>query len=203
MPPPTPLQCSVEGCEFKTATGAPSWEIMTTLLTTHTQAVHGGGGGQNLPPSSSRLEKLPRPSFTLKMTESQWSFTKIQWDNYIQQSVVSPAVQLMQLQAACDEPLRQRIFDTGTYSSLSTVVLFLAKMKELAVIIVHKSIHMMNLWKMTQQSDEPIRAFAARLTATADMCGMVITCPNLACAQEVIFRDKVVHQMLIHQSLCP
>ena len=198
MPPPTPLQCSVEGCEFKTATGAPSWEIMTTLLTTHTQAVHGGGGGQNLPPSSSRLEKLPRPSFTLKMTESQWSFTKIQWDNYIQQSVVSPAVQLMQLQAACDEPLRQRIFDTGTYSSLSTVVLFLAKMKELAVIIVHKSIHMMNLWKMTQQSDEPIRAFAARLTATADMCGMVITCPNLACAQEVIFRDKVVHQMLIH-----
>ena len=198
MAPPTPLACSVEGCDFKTPAGAPSWEIMTTLLTTHTQAVHGGGGGQNLPPSSSRLEKLPRPSFTLKMTESQWSFTKIQWDNYIQQSVVSPAVQLMQLQAACDDSLRQRIFDTGTYPSLTTVVLFLAKMKELAVIVVHKSIHMMNLWKMSQQSDEPIRAFAARLTATADMCGMVITCPNQTCAQEVVYRDKVVHQMLIH-----
>ena len=199
MPPPTPLTCSVDGCDYKTPTGAPSWEIMATLLTTHTQAVHGGGGGgQNLPPSSSRLEKLPRPTFTLKMTESQWSFTKIQWDNYIQQSVVSPAIQLMQLQAACDPSLKQRIFDTGTYPSLTNTELFLAKMKELSVIVVHKSIHMMNLWKMSQQSDESIRAFAARLTATADMCGMVITCPNTDCAQEVVYRDKVVHQMLIH-----
>ena len=198
MPAPTPLECSVAGCDYTTPTGAPSWEIMTTLLTTHTHGAHSGGGGHNQPQISSRLEKLPRPTFTLKMSESQWSFTLIQWDNYIQQSVVSPAVQLMQLQAACDDSLRQRIFDTGSYSSLTSVALFLAKMKELSVILVHKSIHMMNLWKMSQQSDEPIRAFAARLTATADMCGMVITCPNQTCAKEVVFRDKVVHQMLIH-----
>ena len=95
----------------------------------------------------------------------------------------------MQLQAACDGPLQQRVFDTGTYSSLSNVDLFLAKMKELAVIVVHKSIHLMNLWKMSQESDEPIRAFAARLTATADMCGMVTKCHNETCATDVSFRD--------------
>ena len=97
MAPPTPLECSVTNCEFKTAVGAPTWELMATLLATHTQAVHGGGGAQPGPPvNSSKLEKLPRPVFTLKMTESQWSFTKLQWDNYIKQSVVSPDVQLMQ-----------------------------------------------------------------------------------------------------------
>ena len=59
----------------------------------------------------------------------------MQWDNYIKQSVVSEAVKLLQLQAACDDALRQRVFDTGTYSSLTTEDLFLKKMKELAVIV--------------------------------------------------------------------
>ena len=134
----------------------------------------------------------------MNMSESQRSFIKIQWDNYIKQTPVSPAVQLMQLQAACDGSLQQRIFDTGTYPSLSTADLFLAKMKELSVIVVHRSIHLMNLWKMSQESDEPIRAFAARLTATADMCGMITKCPIETCGTDVSFRDLVVHQMLIH-----
>ena len=192
MPPPTPMECSVEACEFTTPPGVPTWELMVTLLTTHTQAVHGGGGAPHpAPTTQSKLEKLPRPTFTLKMTESQWSFTKIQWENYIKQSPVSPAVQLMQLQAACDGSLQQRIFDTGSYPALTTADLFMSKMKELAVIVVHKSIHLMNLWKMSQQSDEPIRAFAARLTATADMCGMITRCPNQTCGTDVSFRQDV------------
>ena len=89
--------------------------------------------------NNSKLEKLPRPVFTLNMTESQWSFKKLQWDNYIKQTTVSPDVQLLQLQAACDEQLRQRVFDTGMYAALDTTELFLNKMKELAVIIVHQS----------------------------------------------------------------
>ena len=59
------------------------------------------------------------------MTESQWSFTKIQWDHYIGQVQVPPATILTQLQAACSEPLRQRIFDTGLYDTLTTPDLFL------------------------------------------------------------------------------
>ena len=94
MPPPAPLECSSTDCEFKTPVGCPSWELMVNLLNQHTQTVH--GGGQAPAPQTSKLEKLPRPTFTLNMTESQWSFTKIQWDNYIKQSVVSESVKLMQ-----------------------------------------------------------------------------------------------------------
>ena len=132
------------------------------------------------------------------MNESQWSFTVIQWENYIKQSAISPEVKLMQLQAACDDQLRQRVFDTGVYSSLNTAELFLEKMKELAVIVVHKAIHLMNLWKMQQQSDEPIRAFVARLTSTADMCAMIVECTNQACKKKICYRDQVVHQLIIH-----
>ena len=77
---------------------------MVNVLNQHTQTVH--GGGQASAPQTSKLEKLPRPTFTLNMTESQWTFTVIQWDNYIKQSTVSESVKLMQLQAACDEALR-------------------------------------------------------------------------------------------------
>ena len=71
-------------------------------------------------------------------------------------------------------------------------------MKELSVIVVHKSIYLMNLWKMRQQSDELIRAFAARVTSTADSCNMVVKCPNTTCQQDVTYRDHVVHQIIIH-----
>ena len=172
---------------------------MVNLLNQHTQSVH--GGGQAPAPQTSKLEKLPRPTFTLNMTESQWSFTKIQWDNYIKQSAVSESVKLMQLQAACDDNLRQRVFDTGTYSSLTTEAQFLEKMKELSVIVVHKSIHLMNLWKMRQESDEPIRAFAARATSTADMCNMIVKCSSPTCDTDVCYRDHVVHQIIIHGML--
>ena len=102
----------------------------------------------------------------------------------------------MQLQAACDDDLRQRVYDTGNTASLNTTVLFLAKMKELAVITVHKSVHLMNLWRMLQEPDESIRAFVARVTATADMCGMSVTC--VECNKNLSYRDQVVQQIVIH-----
>ena len=197
MAPPTPLACSHTTCDYETPPGTPTWEIMANLLATHAQTVHGGGQAHPAA-TNSKLEKLPRPVFTLNMTESQWNFTKLQWDNYISQCQVSSSVQLMQLQAACDDQLRQRVFDTGQYSSLTTTNSFLTKMKELAVVVVHKAIHLRNLWKMQQQPDEPIRAFAARLTATADMCGMVVECTNQNCGQQVNYREQVVHQLVIH-----
>ena len=132
------------------------------------------------------------------MTESQWNYTRTLWDSYIKQTVVSEATKVMQLQAACDNALRQRVFDTGTHASLTTEEAFLNKMKELSVIIVHRSIHLRNLWKTVQQSDERVRAFMARVMSTADMCNMVIECSNQTCDQKVSYRDHVVMQVIIH-----
>ena len=107
MPTPQPLECSVETCQFQTPAGCPTWDLMVTLLTQHSNSVH--GSQSNAITQNSKLEKLPRPTFNLNMTESQWSFTKIQWDHYIGQVQAPQATILTQLQAACSEPLRQRI----------------------------------------------------------------------------------------------
>ena len=208
MAPPEPLECSVTGCEFTTRENTPSWEGMISQLFIHTQAAH-GAPAPAAPPAAApapapaqaaagpKLEKLQRPTFTLHMTESKWNFTVIRWENYIgQQPNASESTKLLQLQDACNEELRQRVFDSGTYSNLNTVALFLAKMKKLAVITVHKSVHLMNLWRMSQEPDEGIRAFVARVTGTADMCGMNVKC--VPCNTDISYRDHVVQQIVIH-----
>ena len=48
---------------------------------------------------------------------------------------------------------------------------------------------------MEKLADESIRAFAARITGTAVLCGMIVKC---SCGLEISYRDKVVLQILLH-----
>ena len=97
MPPPLPLSCSVDGCTFSTPTGTPTWEVMANILSTHSQAVHGGGGPAhtNSTVPLQRLEKLPRLSFQLDMSQAEWAFKKSQWDAYISHTAVSEQVRVV------------------------------------------------------------------------------------------------------------
>ena len=115
MPSPMPLSCSVPNCTYTTPEGAPTWELISTLLGQHTSAVHVVNNATRV---QNKLEKLPRPVFSLNMSESQWNFKKVQWDAYIQQTEIDDNTKLMQLQAACDMDLKQRVFDSGVYAEL-------------------------------------------------------------------------------------
>jgi hypothetical protein len=194
MPPPVP--CSVPDCDYETPEGTK--EQILSYLTLHTNAVHlvhqpAAPAAPAVPVS--KMDKLPRPVFSLNMTEAQWQYKEIDWNSYINQAPSSDNAKLLQLRATCGESLRQRVCDSGGWS-LQTVPELLAKMKELAVIKIHKSRHMANLYKITQQSDEPVRAFVARLTGTADCCGMTVKCPT--CQVDLSYRDEVVKPMIIH-----
>ena len=83
----------------------------------------------------------------------------------------------------------------GNFCTLVTPKLFIDAMEKIAVAKVHKAIHTMNMWKMSQQLDETVRAFAARITGTAELYGMIVTC---TCGVENSYRDKVVMQVLLH-----
>ena len=170
---------------------------MVALMGQHIQLSHQGPAAAGAA-ATTKLERLPRPVFSLNMTEANWQFKVIEWRSYIGQTAATPENKLLQLRAACDEELRQRVYDSGNYSGLDTENKFLARMKELAVIKIHKSVHLMNLYRMVQDSDEAIRAFVARVTGTADMCGMTVKCPTEGCNTDVSFRDEVVKQVVIH-----
>jgi hypothetical protein len=125
-----------------TPEGPPTWDLLNSFLTNHTSSCHQTAVSQPVAGQhSSKVEKLPRPVFTLGMFESAWEFVMVQWNAYIVQGNVSPAQSLQQLQAACSADLLQRVYDTGSYSTLTTTVLFLAAMEKLAVLKVHRAVH--------------------------------------------------------------
>ena len=136
---------------------------MMQLMNMHRQDAHQlVAPAAAAPAPTAKLERLPRPVFSLNMTEATWEFTVIEWNSYIGQAVSTPGNRLLQLRAACDAELRKRVYDSGDYSGLDTEAKLLARMKQLAVIKIHKSVHLMNLYRMIQESDEAIRAFVAR-----------------------------------------
>ena len=146
MAPPAPVKCSSPGCEYETPPGCPNWDLITKQLEVHAATAHPppvGAQGQSRRTHNAKLESLPRPQFTLNMTESKWQFVNMQWDAYIDQTPGSDDQKVQQLPAACDKDLLQRLYDCGSFASLTPVQLLLDKMKELAVINVHKTIHML------------------------------------------------------------
>ena len=141
---PTPMSCSVEGCDFATPANIPNWELIIKTLEIHSQTCHNVRPNQ-APNERTKLEKLPRPTFTLNMSEGEWLFVIMQWNAYISQSPVTPDQKVQQLRAACDQELLHRVYEAGDFTSLTTQGTLLTRMKSLAVKVVHKTLHMMSM----------------------------------------------------------
>ena len=171
---------------------------MIKMLELHTIAEHGGAStSSSMGSTAPRLEKLPRPSFQLEMSQAEWAFKHSQWTAYISQSPVSESVKVQQLRAACEDDLLRRVYDAGDLASMNTEVLLLAQIKKIAVRVVHKTLHLQNLWGMTQSPDESVRAFVSRLIGTAELCDLFVQCSRAGCNQKTSFRDQVVMQALL------
>ena len=195
---PMPLDCLKTGCHWKTPAHCPDWDKMMQMLAIHAATEH---GVTNAPPAApqanTKLERLPRPSFDLDMSQAEWLFTLSQWRAYISQSMVSEAVKVQQLKAACEGRLLRRVYDAGDFETLNTEALLLAQMKKIAVRVVHKTLHLQNMWAMTQGPEATICAYCSRLVGTAELCDLSVTCSLATCTQKTSYRDQVVMQAML------
>ena len=198
MTTPEPLDCLKTGCTWKTPAHCPDWDKMLQMLSIHTAAEHGVASQTTTTPlTTTKLERLPRPSFDLDMSQSEWMFTLSQWDAYISQSRVSEEVKVQQLKAACEGRLLRRVYDAGDFETLTTEPLLLAQIKRIAVRVVHKTLHLQNMWTMVQGPEERIRAYCSRLVGTAELCDLTVICSLDTCTQKTSYRDQVVMQALL------
>ena len=73
----------------------------------------------------------------------------------------------------------------------------LTQVKKIAVRVVHKTLHLQNLWKMIQSPEELVRVYVSRLVATAELCDLYVTCSKQGCDQKTSFRVQVLLQSLV------
>ena len=74
------------------------------------------------------------------------------------------------------DDLRQLAFAKGGTTNLTTEADMTERIKSLAVVSLHPSVHVVNLHEMRQESDENVHAFAARVRGIATSCGLKKEC---------------------------
>ena len=175
MAPPPRQPCSAEGCTYSTPENLPNWDMVTQHLTIHQQTVHPTPAvGLPTPATTSapRTAKKERPTISSQMTEEQWRFFVDEWNRYKRQTKVKDQELLDELWSCMVEELRHLAFAEGGSGNLLTEEIMTKKIKSLAVVSLHSSVHVVNLHEQRQQSDETVHSFAARVRSIAASCGL-------------------------------
>ena len=81
MPPPPPMECEVEGCDFKTPENLATNDQVLQRLSLHFNMKHGGNNTPAQVPRS-KPDKLKRPSVSEGITEADWVWFEDRWNRY-------------------------------------------------------------------------------------------------------------------------
>ena len=118
-----------------------------------------------------------------------------EWNRYKRQTKVKDQELLDELWSCMVEELRQLAFAEGGSAKLLTEDTMTKKIKSLAVVSLHSSVHVVNLHEQRQQSDENVHSFAARVRGIAASCGLQKKCPG--CDQTVNFSEETCYHVVM------
>ena len=196
MPAPPQQPCSAPQCGFSTAENIPSWELVLKALEIHQKTAHpantAAGGG-----NTAKVDKKIRPSISPQMSEENWRFFSNEWERYKRQTGVSGTQLLDELWSCMTEELRQLAFAEGGSDSLQTEADMTTRIKKLAVVALHPSVHVVTLHELKQQSDENVQSFAARVKGVAASCGLQKVCTSHTCQEVVSFTEETCYHVVL------
>ena len=191
MAPPPQQTCTAENI--------PTWDLVHKQLEIHQKSRHpepvqqqqqqrvGGGHHAN-------VDKKVRPTISPQMTEESWRFLLDEWSRYKRQTGIQDQVLLDELWSCMSEDLRQLAFAEGGSAQLLTEGAMLARIKKLAVVTLHPSVHVVALHELRQQSDENVQTFAARARGIAASCGLIKECE---CTKVVSFSEETCYHVVL------
>ena len=174
------------------------------LLVVHGQQVQGNGGGQRREESDSggalkpKWEKIPRPTISTGCSQQDFKYFLEQWNRYTRGSIDAGADtdrHRDQLMYCPDEALRKHVSRSlgGRLDTISVGDL----LKEIERLAVEKQSNIINtvaLLSVTQDRDEGVRQFAARLRGLAAVCDFSVVC---ACGKKLSSEEKWILMAMI------
>ena len=202
MAPPTPMDCEVPDCQYTTRAGLPSFEHQFTALRLHLAMAH---PEVQLPPqqvpassqsSSTKAEKLPRPTLGEDVTEVEWSFFTGEWQRYKRATGVTGQIAMDQLWACATDSLKKSCHQSGATDS-TTEEQLLEFMKKLSIKATNKLVNVVQFLSLAQDTDEPVTQFVSRLKGQSSVCDFEIKCSRAGCDTNVSYSDKMVSHQLV------
>ena len=157
------IGCPVPDCpyvlpEMDPALGA---VIMAGHLQTH----------RSEPTVMAKIEQVKRPCITSSGTTEDWGYFLSRWEDYVEATKVTGVNKTIQLLECCDEHLRRDLTrNAGGTLKGRPIAEILASMKALAVREENPTIARVTLHGMSQDREESVRAFGARLRGQASVC---------------------------------
>ena len=191
MTPPPTMQCSSDGCDYETPGSIPTYELVIKTLELHVTAAH----SSNNRASKIMTEKPKRPSIVPNMSESDWVFYEHKWTRYRRQSGISGQQVIDEIWACLDPEMERLAFQDGIESKDPDDLLRL--IKSLAVTTIHPSLHVVTLHSMTQNHDETIKAFSARVRGVATNCELRKECSKQQCKELVSFLEETCYHVVM------
>ena len=197
MAPPARVECSAPGCAYITPENLPTYEILTTHLQLHTTTVHAApapapGLAQQVP--SAKVDKRPRPDVALDMTEHDFRFFESEWELYKRATKIAGQTLVDELWSCMSSELKKLAFDQGDVQTLNTEALMMARIRSLAVAVLHEAVHTVHLHGAQQRSDESTKAFAARVRGIASNCQLQKKC---TCDLVVSYLEETVYHVVL------
>ena len=173
MPPPAPIKCPAPDCatQYQTPDNLPTYELVTTHLQMHIATNHAlapAAPGLHVPqpgqvhPQTSKVDKRSRPEVTQDMSEHNFRFFESEWNLYKRATGIQGQTLVDELWSCMSSDLKKLAFDQGSIDSLNTEDLMMARIKSLAVAVLHTAIHTVHLHEAKQISDETTKAFATQ-----------------------------------------
>ena len=144
------MTCSAVGCGYSTPEGVPDFTAQLTCLSLHTQQAHPAQVAEGVAPGPAahptcKVDKRARPSVASEMSEHDWRFFLSEWQDYKRATGISGQNMLNELWSCMVPDLKRLAFDQGGKELLNTEALMLARLKLLAVSVLHAAVHTVSL----------------------------------------------------------
>ena len=180
------VKCPIPNCPYATE------EVDATLATSLLQ-IHAKTHDQSN--STAKVEKVRRPTISASGTSEEWTYFLTRWSEYEQATGLTGNDIIIQLLECCDEPLRKDLTRSeGGSLTNKTKDQVLESIKELAVREENAMVARVALHNMTQDRDESIRSFCARIKGQAGVCKYNIECPS--CKTTVDYTKPIIRDVL-------
>ena len=144
----------------------------------------------------SKVEAVKRPTISTAGTSQDWLYFQSRWSDYVKATNVKGGDQAIQLLECCDQDLRRGLQRNNGGVALSELPLddIMKAIKVLAVRIENPTVARDKLHNMSQDREESVRAFGARLRGQAATCQYNKAC---TCTLIVDYTEENVADALI------